>query len=73
MGVNDRTILPEMEQSAVEARLHAILSRDWRAEAQAVMDERRRTGVGEVSLSLGQKSLSMFLTTGLMCAQIFMI
>lgn len=37
-----------MRQEAVEERLSAILERDWKKEAEVLMEERVRSGVGEV-------------------------
>lgn len=39
-----------MKQERVEARLRDILETDWREEAEQVLDERRRSGSGEVSV-----------------------
>lgn len=52
MFCESRFIPPEMTNAAVERRLMNILETDWRAEAIAVLDERTRTGNGEVSLTL---------------------
>lgn len=46
-----RTILPHMKQEAVTERLSAILEYDWKKEAEEIMEERKNTGVGEVSTS----------------------
>lgn len=46
-----RCIPADMKASAVATRLGAILARDWRAEAEAIIEERQRTGSGKVDIS----------------------
>lgn len=40
-----------MKQEAVTERLSAILEYDWKKEAEEIMEERKSSGVGEVSTS----------------------
>ncbi|KAJ7153966.1 hypothetical protein C8R43DRAFT_1186860 [Mycena crocata] len=46
----DSYVVDEMRISAIEQRLGRILTTDWRAEAQIIIDQRRASGQGEVFL-----------------------
>lgn len=47
----DRYIVPAMTMDALKLRLGGIIERDWKSMGQALLDERKRTGEGEVCLT----------------------
>lgn len=45
-----RYIIPDMTMDALKARVHAIVESDWRGKAEHLLEIRKATGKGDVSV-----------------------
>lgn len=55
----DRYIVPAMSMDSLNMRLGRIVEKDWKSQAEALLEERKATGEGEVCF---QHSADVYLT-----------